>query len=270
MSHKLIFLLVIGVAGCGSAPKLYTGPDPCKMGKTALSERLGPELSSVAEAAPLGRPDMCALVYLRVAEESPEELPTDENIEISTDHLLAVATVSRAGGVDLQTLGRSAAAPGPVRISLKQKNLYGTALRELIVEERAPSTDHALGYRGLRLFDVTERAAREVLARRLLIKTPEGLTVVPLWGATNGPEGPRIVFDAAGTKEIFTYNKALKRYALDKGATAAANPKPTPPTPPDGPAEAAEGKTEQAPPAKAPPAKAAPAKGAPELDLDAL
>ena len=257
MTRKLIFLVVVGIAGCGPAPKLYTGPDPCKMGKAALGERLGPELSSVAQQAQLGRPEMCALVYLRVAEESPEELPSDETVETSTDHLLAVATVSKDGVVALQTLGRSAAAPGPVRINLKQKNLYGTSLRELIVEERAPTQDHALGFRGLRLFDFTEGAAREVLARRLLIKTPEGLTVVPLWGAATGPEGPRIVFDAAGTKEIFTYNKALKRYVLDKAATAAANP--TPPKAPDTPAEV-EAKT----------APAAPAKGLPDLDLDAL
>ena len=229
MSRGLILLAAVILAACGGKKDVYTGPDPCRAGKTALAEKLGPELSDIPLARPLGRPNMCALVYLRVAEESPEELPDDEAMDAATDHLLAVASVSKTGSIELQTLGRSAAAPGPVSIKLKHKNLYGSALPELIVEERARSKDHALGFRGLRVFEMADQSVREVLSRRLLIKTPEGLIVVPLWGATDGPQGPRIVFDAAGTKQIFSYNNALKRFALDRDATAAANPKPTPP-----------------------------------------
>jgi len=229
MSRILIVLSLTTLAACGAKKNVYTGPDPCKGGKAALADKLGPELSEVSRAVPLGRPDMCALVYIRIAEESAEELPEDEALESSTDHLLAVASVSRGGAIELQTLGRSTAAPGPVRIELKRKDLYGSKAPEFIVEERAASKDHALGFRGIRIFETSERSVREVLSKRLLIKTAEGLVVVPLWGATNGPEGPRIVFDAAGTKEIYSYNKALKRFALDRGATTNANPKPTPP-----------------------------------------
>jgi len=255
MSRFLIVLTSVSLVACGAKTSVYTGPDPCRGGNAALSDKLGPELSDVALTAPLGRPDMCALVYLRVAEESAEELPDDESVESATDHLLAVASVSKAGTIELQTLGRSSAAPGPVNIKLKMKNLYGSAGAEFIVEERAKSKDHALGFRGLRIFEVADRSVREVLSRRLLIKTAEGLTVVPLWGATNGPEGPRIVFDAAGTKEIYSYNKALKRFALDRSATAAANPKPEPPPAPATPAEAG---TTPAEAGTAPPSTASP------------
>ncbi len=239
--------LTLLLAACGATPDAEQprGPDPCDGGKAHLTQRLGPELSRFVSTTPLPAARGCALVYLKVAEEMPEEMPDGEDLDITTDHELAFA-FTKGDGVTVDPVARSAMAPGPVVLKLSSRDITGDGVPDLVVEEQQGEYGMTK-YRGLRIFDWSRGTGREVFAEQLQVTTPEGLTIVPEWKVGAVGTGDRaIVFDGAGTQKLFVWKAAQNRFVHTESRTPEA-PKPAadpPAAPIETPAEAPAEKSE--------------------------
>lgn len=239
--------LALSLAACGGTPEVKApiGPDPCVAGKAHLTQRLGPELSRFVTTAPLTPARGCALVYLRVAEEMPEEMPDGDDLTIHTDHELAFA-FTKGAGVSVDQIPRSTMAPGPVVMKLADKDITGDGVPDLVVEEQQGELGMTK-YRGLRIFDWSRGTGREVFAEKLEVTTPEGLTIVPEWKVGMAGGARAILFDGAGTQKIFGWKAGEGRFVHVASQS------------PEAPAEKA--------PAAAPAKAAEPAAGNPLEDL---
>ncbi|MCB9529581.1 MAG: hypothetical protein H6701_14535 [Myxococcales bacterium] len=225
--------LGLALAGCGGGPApVAAGPDPCEGGEAHLRQRLGPEFAKLVMKKALPN-EGCALVYLRVAEEMPEEMEEGEDMRFDPDHELAFAFSRGAGRVALDTVPRSAAAPGPVMMALATGDLTGDGVPELVIEEKQGEFGMT-GYRGLRVFEVSKGAPREAFAQQLTVTTPEGLTMVPAWSGKRVGGAPAIVFDGAGVVQVFAWNAGSGRFVLDP--TKGTQPKPEAPPADEAPA----------------------------------
>lgn len=238
-ASALIAGLTLGTVGCGGAPEpQIIGPDPCIAGQADLKQRLGPEFAKMVTTEGFARDRLrgCALIYLRVAEELPEEMPDGDDLDLATDHQLAFAFSRGGAPVALSTVERSKMAPGPVTLKLSLADLTGDGIPDVIAREQQGEFGMT-GYRGLRIFDWSQGTAREVFARKLEITTPEGLSMVPEWKSARADGQPAIVFDGAGTRLVFLWDSATRRFGPAKTPTPKA---PTPPVAaPAAPAEAA-------------------------------
>lgn len=208
------------LAACGGTPEPQQprGPDPCEGGKAHLTQRLGPELSRFVTTAALPAAHGCALVYLKVAEEMPEEMPDGEDLDIATDHELAFA-FTKGNGVTVDPVARSTMAPGPVVLKLSSRDITGDNVPDLVVEEQQGEYGMTK-YRGLRIFDWSRGTGRELFAERLEVTTPEGLTIVPEWKVGTVGSGERaIIFDGAGTQKLFVWKAAQNRFVHTESVT---------------------------------------------------
>ncbi len=264
--------VALATAACGAkGPAAPAGPAPCATAATQLKARLGPELAGVDTrlTLPLGPTSRggCALVYRTLAEESPDELE-DADIGGPEQHLAISLPDTRDQQV-LTLQSAAEAAPGPVAIKISLKDVTGNGRPELVAVEDAGTVGDA--YRGLRVFTYAAgaSAAREVFSERLVIKTPEGLELIPEWRAGSVEAKRAILLDGAGTFRIFTWAPSTQTFAFDEAATAARNPKPAaPPAAPgsDGlPADATPDAPTDAPAPDAKGPAAAPASDAPKV-----
>lgn len=218
LASTLVALAAFGCGGAQTTPQAPVGPDPCVAGKAHLEQRLGPELSKFETAQPLPAARGCALVYLKVAEEMPEEMEDGDDLQMYTDHELAFA-FAKGSTVTVDPVPRSKMAPGPVVMKLTGKDVTGDGVAELIVEE----TQGEYGmtkYRGLRIFDWSRGTGREVFAEKLSVTTPEGLTIVPEWkvGVLDGSTRA-IVFDGAGTQVFYAWDASAHRFVRKESVT---------------------------------------------------
>lgn len=238
MPQRPLPALLLGASAlltaCGGAPETERpkGPDPCVAGKAHLEQRLGPELSRFVTTAPLPPARGCALVYLRVAEEMPEEMPDGDDLKMDTDHELAFAFV-KGSGVNVDQIPRSAMAPGPVVMKLANKDITGDGVPDLVVEEKQGEFGMTK-YRGLRIFDWSRGTGREVFSEKLEVTTPEGLTIVPTWTVGTADGKRAIKFDGAGTSKVFAWEKSQGRFVHVASQTPEA-PKPAAEAPPAAP-----------------------------------
>ena len=84
-ASALIAGLALGTVACGGAPEpQIIGPDPCIAGQADLKQRLGPEFAKMVTTEGFARDRLrgCALIYLRVAEELPEEMPDGDDLDL--------------------------------------------------------------------------------------------------------------------------------------------------------------------------------------------
>lgn len=258
----------LGAAGCGSTPApQVVGPDTCAGGEGHLRQRLGPEFAEMIATQPLPRGG-CALVFTRVAEEMPEELEDADEIRFDPDHELAFAFARGESRVTVDTVPRSSAAPGPVTMAFKAGEVTGDGVADLIIEEKQGEFGMT-GYRGIRIFDVSQGQPKELFAERLSVTTPEGLTLVPAWSVEKVDGAPAVVFDGAGTRKVFAWQPGQQRFVLDASkGSGAAKPAPAAAASADEPASP----TADAPAPEAEKAEKAAKEKKPEdpLDLDAL
>ncbi len=218
--------LALSACGGSPAPQQPVGPDPCAAGKAHLEQRLGPELSRFVTTAPLPPARGCALVYLRVAEEMPEEMPDGDDLSIDTDHELAFA-FAKGAGVNVDQIPRSAMAPGPVVMKLANKDITGDGVPDLVVEEKQGEVGMTR-YRGLRIFDWSRGTGREVFSEKLEVTTPEGLSIVPSWSVGTADGKRAILFDGAGTTKVFAWKKSEGRFVHVASKTPEQPPAATP------------------------------------------
>lgn len=211
------------MAGCGASQEAEKkGPDYCKMADEMLKKRLGPEYDAVVTGRRLP-PKGCALIYRPMQEEFAGEV-AGESSNAYTDQRLAILLPDGRGKPSLQLIGGSEPAPGPVLLKLSDAEIDGEAPAELVVEESG-SPD----YRGLRLFTRSSGRAKEIFAANLKVKTPEGLDIAARWAKGEYKGAKAIILDGAGTKKIFTWNRAAGRYTYNEVATNAVAPKPAAP-----------------------------------------
>ena len=213
--------LGFGLAGCGASPEEKKGPDFCKMATAELANRLGPEFDKVVTGRRLP-PVGCAVVYRQVQEEFMGEVSGESNNGF-VDQKLAIMLPDGRGEPVLTLIGASDDSPGAVVLELTAKELTGEGFEELVVLESA-SPD----YSGVRAFSYSEASsvATEIFATSLKVKTPEGLDIAARWGLGEYKGAKAIILDGAGTKKIFTWNRAAKRFTYNEVATAEVAPKP--------------------------------------------
>ena len=216
--------LGFGLAGCGASPEEKKGPDFCQMAAVELKKRLGPEFDKVVTGRRLP-PMGCAVVYRQVQEEFMDEVSGESNNGF-VDQKLAIMLPDGRGKPVLTLVGASDASPGAVLLELKSQELTGEAPAELVVLETA-SPD----YSGVRAFSYSNASsiATEIFSTSLKVKTPEGLDIAARWGLGEYKGAKAIILDGAGTKKIFTWNRAAKRFTYNEVATAAVAPKPAAP-----------------------------------------
>lgn len=223
--------------GCGGTTQVKA-PNACDKGKKILRAKVGPEMDSVVLAEPTpvsqeGELAGCALVYVQHSEETPEELPPEEvTVGGVGDQRLAFALYGNNNKVAVSVIDPAPEGPGSVMMSLSTRDVTGDGRPEIIVQEDSASPG-TTSYRGLRIFSTApgQPKPRDLFSQRLLVKTPEGLEIVPTW-KTGQVEGRRaIFFDGAGTWKIFTWNGDAKVFVFDEEATKAKNPKPEPAKP---------------------------------------
>lgn len=214
----------LALTGCGASPEEKKGPDFCQMAATSLKARLGPEFDKVIGGRRL-QPTGCAVIYRQVQEEFMGEV-AGESTNSYVDQKLAFMLPDARGKPVLTLIGASDASPGAVLLELKSKELTGEGPAEVIVRETA-SPDYA----GVRAFTYSAGSSvpTEIFATSLKVKTPEGLDIAARWGLGDYKGAKAIILDGAGTKKIFTWNRAAKRFTFNEVATAAVAPKPAAP-----------------------------------------
>lgn len=221
MRHLMLLIAATLVVGCGASQDAKKGPDYCKIATKELQKRLGPEFDKVVTGRRLP-PKGCALVYLQVQEEFAGEV-VGESSNGFTDQRLAVLLPDNRGKPTLELIGGSEPAPGPVMLQLSSKELLNGGNAELIVQETG-SPD----YKGVRLFTYADHVSslKEIFAANLKVKTPEGLDIAARWALGEYKGAKAIILDGAGSKKIFTWNRAAGRYTYNEVATNAMKPKP--------------------------------------------
>ncbi|MGK0360953.1 MAG: hypothetical protein ACI9U2_003267 [Bradymonadia bacterium] len=216
--------LALGLAGCGASPEEKKGPDFCEMAAVELKKRLGPEFDKIISGRRLP-PMGCAIIYRQVQEEFMGEVAGESN-NAFVDQKLAFMLPDGRGKPVLTLIGASDASPGPVLLELKSKELTGDAPAEVVVRETATPD-----YSGVRAFSYSSAASvpTEIFSTSLKVKTPEGIDIAARWGLGDYKGAKAIILDGAGTKKIFTWNRAAKRFTYNEVATAAVAPKPVAP-----------------------------------------
>jgi hypothetical protein len=214
---------------CGSAPaEKPVGPDPCLVAVEQLKTRLGPELAGVTHKRPLPLPKPsprgCAVVYTQVSEEMPGEIGGEDTMGGDADQQLAMALPDAQGRYSLSLLPSPEHAPGPVTLEIQLKDVTGDGRPELVSQEDTGPTGDA--HRGLRIFTYAAgtNTARAVFDEKLVVKTAEGLELIPEWRAGKIDDQPAIVLDGAGTYRIFTWSQREQRFTFDEAATKKRNP----------------------------------------------
>lgn len=226
MRSLIAAFALAGLTACGaSADKKSETPDFCKLAKAKLQKQLGPEFDKIITGRRLP-PMGCAVVYRQVQEEFIGEV-AGESVNGYVDQRLAFIMPDGRGKPVLTLMGASDDAPGPVLLELSSKEITKEGKPELIVRETA-----APDYTGVRAFSYSDGSPKpiEVFATSLKVKTPEGLDIAATWGLGDYKGARAIILDGAGTKKIFTWNRAAKRYTFNAVATQAVAPKPAAPT----------------------------------------
>lgn len=250
MRHLVLPSALALVAGCGASPDAEKkGPDYCQIATQELQKVLGPEFDKVVTGRRLP-PQGCALVYRQVQEEFAGEV-AGESSNGFTDQRLAILLPDSRGKPSLELVGGSEPAPGPVMIELTSREVTGEAPAELVINESS-----APDYKGVRIFTYGADAAslKEILAANLKVKTPEGLEIAATWRMGDFKGAKAVILDGAGSKKIFTWNRAAGRYTYNEVATNELAPKPAAP-PSEAPAEVALPGDDAGEPKKAPAAE---------------
>ena len=232
----LVSLPFVLSLGCGGAQKNTKGPDICNVALSSLKQQLGPELGKVEAKVRSTRPERvahaCLIAYSRVAEELPEELEDGDDLDLELDHRLAIVVDPDRGAPQFRSISPSKASPGPVGVIIRGQDVTGDGHLDFVVEERAAIKGNALGYRGLRLFaGGPANKGQEIFSEQLLLKTPEGLKIVPRWMAKKTKGHQLLVLTGGGQTETYRYNKSFRRFEKVKKTP----PKEPPPSAQPGP-----------------------------------
>lgn len=221
MRHLVLLSAAAFLVGCGASQEAKKGPDYCKIATKELKKRLGPEFDKVISGRRLP-PKGCALVYRQVQEEFAGEV-AGESSNGFVDQRLAILLPDSRGKSTLELIGGSEPAPGPVMLQLASRELMGGGNAELIVQESSTPD-----YKGVRLFTYADHASslKEIFAASLKVKTPEGLDIAARWKLGEYKGAKAVILDGAGTKVIYTWNRAAGRYTYNEVATNALKPKP--------------------------------------------
>lgn len=212
-------VLVFMSFGCGARKVKPPKDTVCKIGIQRLKQKLGPELGRIVRKLPIYRPKRsvhaCAIVYRRLAEETPDELPEDEAGDFQIDDRLALVTVSKRVPRFRKVPG-SVYAPGPVKVTLKAADVNGDSIVDFIVLENAPLKGTNIGYKGLRLFDGAPGRGHEILSLNLKITTDEGLDLIPRWRMYRNATGSFVELSGGGKTIVYRYDSARKRFVKNK------------------------------------------------------
>lgn len=212
---------------CGGGAQQVAAPEACATAKVDLKRQLGPELGTIAKMLPLpigAVPEAgCALVYTRVPEESPEELPEEDREAAAIDQGLAILLPDGKGRMGLTLMSASDSAPGLVGIDITLNDLTGDKHPELVVIERS-GVPGAGGFKGLRVVAFGTAGTRLQLDTPLVLKTAEGLELMANWQSGREGDRPAVLVEAGGVWQVFAFNPSEQRFALDPVATAKRNP----------------------------------------------
>jgi hypothetical protein len=225
MRSLIAAFALAGLTACGASPdEKDQKPDFCKLAKPKLQKQLGPEFDKIITGRRLP-PMGCAVVYRQVQEEFMGEV-AGESPNGFVDQKLAFILPDGRGKPVLTLVGASDDSPGPVLLALSSKEITKEGKPELIVRETA-----APDYSGVRAFSYSDGSPKpiEVLSTSLKVKTPEGLDIAATWGLGEYKGARAIILDGAGSKKIFTWNRAAKKYTYNEVATKAVAPKPAAP-----------------------------------------
>jgi hypothetical protein len=203
--------------GCGGAQKVKSVPDICNLALSSLKQQLGPELGKVEAKVRSTRPERvahaCIVAYSRVPEELPEELEDGDDLDLELDHRLAIVVDPDRGAPQFRRISPSKASPGPVGVIIRGQDVTGDGHLDFVVEERAAIKGDALGYRGLRLFaGGPANKGQEIFSDRLLLKTPEGLKIVPRWTTKTTKGHQLLLLTGGGQSETYRYNTSFRRF----------------------------------------------------------
>ena len=210
----LLFLVFLAL-GCGGAPKIKD-PGPCGIGTAHLKRSLGPEFGKIRQSLESSQPKQpahaCALVYTRVAEELPDEMPDGDGLMAEVDERLALMLLPLKGTPRFQKVASSEMSPGYVRMNARLMDINGDGIDDFVVEERAPVKGDPIGYRGLRIFDGSGNSGAELFSFPLRIKTVEGLELVPRWSVKTRGSLRLIEYVGGGEKQEFLYDSRQGRF----------------------------------------------------------
>ena len=96
---------------------------------------------------------------------------------------------------------------------VRGQDVTGDGVLDFVVEERAAIQGDALGYRGLRLFEGSpDGKGQEIFSNQLLMKTPEGLKIVPRWKIKSTKGHQLLILDGGGLSQTYRYNKTFRRF----------------------------------------------------------
>ncbi len=241
MFYRCLILFALLCSACGVRETVKTGPDLCQMAISSLKQQLGPELGQVEAKARVVRPERaahgCLVVYSRVAEELPEEMSEDDDIDLDVDHRLAVIVDPDRGPPQFRKIPNSDPSPGPVKVKLSLKDVTGDGVADFIIEEQAPLPGETIGYRGLRIFlGGADENAQEIYSSELTFKTPEGLRIIPRWQTKTLRGHHLFEMTGGGQTKLFRYNRTLRRFDLVENNSGPA-PKAAPSVAPTAPTE---------------------------------
>ncbi len=157
-------------------------------------------------------------------------------------------------------------------VEASTRDITANGQQELVVVENTGFG--ADSYKGLRVFDYGrgDGVPHEVFGERLVITTPEGLTLIPAWKTGSVGDRRAILMDGAGTIRVYTWDGATRRFTFDEAETAKRAPKPEPEEKPaEAESEPVGGeKGEAAAEEKAEPKKEAPKKEKKPITLEGL
>ena len=214
-------LLTYTLMGCGGQ-KIDYGAKACEHTVEQLSRRVGPEFKAVHQALsiPVKIPTLygCAVVFSRVQEELPGEVSGSYNGSLSS-HELAIGLPDLERRLVLTMISSPPYRKTAVKLDARLQEFYGGGELELLILESAMRRTER--YQAVSVYSFAEGvpSPRELFSSQLLIKTPEGITVIPRWGRETYEGRDIVLFQGGGEYKVFMWHEGTQRFKLDLAAS---------------------------------------------------
>ena len=214
------FLLSIMIATACSKKNTSQGRYACQESIKLLRSKVGPEFGKIIQAIAIPIDENtygCALRFNRIAEELPGEVLGNSNEQASDE--LAIMLKDTENRSVLRVIRPPRYRTETVKLSLLLRDVHVGQAPELLVLEKAKQAYKS--YQALRVFNFAKGVpiARKLFSERLLIKTPEGITLVPQWKFELFEDRQALIMQAGGEFRIYMWHDGLQKFKLDLAAS---------------------------------------------------
>jgi hypothetical protein len=216
----LISCVIVCLVSCRKV-EIPLATQACQKAQVLLKNKIGPEFGKLIQAIaiPIDKKTYgCALRFTRIAEELPGEVMGSYKDGIQSEELAMMLKDPQNRSILTIAMNPTYRTTNVV-LSLKLKDVQIGAAPELLVFEKPRSiTDR---YQALRIFNFAKGVpiARELFSKQLILKTPEGLEVIPKWEIENFEEKQAIVMKGGGEYRVFMWHDGIQRFKLDLAAS---------------------------------------------------